>query len=967
MKRSEVTLFLKSIAILICTVVLKFPVSAQNATGKLDDFNRANSLVLGIPSSGGNTLWQETETAGSNDYRARIENNMLILGSFNNAAVGASGLEQVSFDASNRYATIFNQASAELTWAFNFRQNRSGTSGFGATTYGIAYVLGSSKTNFNDPDASGYAIIIGNANSPDPVKLVRFKNGLTANSNITTLISSTETTETAYYSVKVSFEPCSKTWTLQVRNDNGTFADPLTTSTAALTFSDQTYTNIPLNFTGAAYNHGTVNVTAYFDNLYLPAATALSALNYNWNGANSTDFSNPANWTPARNCVRAIDILNFNTGGNIMLSNITTQEIGQLLVTNNTNLTLKAATGATQTISLAGGTGTDFLVEAGSNLIIDSNDPLEISLKTNATASVSGTMVFQNTAINLGRAHRLLAVDANAVMFENGSQFIAKNLTGEPFGNSGTANIVTFKTNATYFSKDGASPFGLASPNSKVVFETGSLYKHEQTGTIPKLDGRIYGDFELNAVGNVAINFGTSATITTRIDNFTISSGNMNITLASGNTPLPLQIRGNFNVASGAAFNYIPAAAANNSLLTFNGSTRQQISGNINLGTFANLEINNPAGITLKTPLTINGNLFFSKGNINIDTAASLTFSNNATTSGASNVSYVTGKVFKTGDDAFIFPVGKNGFYAPVAISAPLNVTDQYVAEYFQANPKNQFGTSTGDSLVQISDSEYWDLERVSGISEVKVTLSYDAARSAYVANPQDLRIAHFRNSTVWENEGLANVGTAPPLALYSTRTTQASFSPFTFGAISANNPLPVELVHFFVETQENGIVLSWETASEINNSHFEIERSSNGKDFTKIGEVAGQGTSNAAKRYQFTDKNSSTTQQYYRLKQVDFDGKFTYSKIVSAKIAGQLNAIEIYPNPAQNILNVVLPKTEDIAYIRIFNLMGQELMQTKVLPGQTEQQLQIGHLPAGTYLLKTSNAQPALKFIKTN
>ena len=71
-------------------------------------------------------------------------------------------------------------------------------------------------------------------------------------------------------------------------------------------------------------------------------------------------------------------------------------------------------------------------------------------------------------------------------------------------------------------------------------------------------------------------------------------------------------------------------------------------------------------------------------------------------------------------------------------------------------------------------------------------------------------------------------------------------------------------------------MVLSWKTASEINNSHFEIERSNNGKDFIKIGEIAGQGTSNSTKRYQFTDKNPGSAQQYYRLKQVDFDGKFT-------------------------------------------------------------------------------------------
>ena len=967
MKQFQVKFLLKYPAFLFLVLMVRFNVSAQNATHKLDDFNRANTLVLGTPSGGGNITWLEMETAGSNDYRARVENNQLVLGSFNNAGVGSSGLEQVSYDASTRYATIFNQAAAELTWAFNFRQNRSGTSGFGATTYGIAYILGATKANFNDPDAIGYAIIIGNANSPDPVKLVRFKNGLTANSNITTILASTEVTETVYYSVKVSFEPCSKTWSLQVRNDNGVFADPLTISSTALTVSDQTYTNLNLNFTGAAYNHGTSSVTAYFDNFYVPAVHALSAVHYTWNGSVSTDFSVPTNWTPARNCIRAIDVLNVNAGGNVPLSNLTTQEIGQLVVSNNTNLTLKAAAGATQTLTLAGGNGSDLVLEAGSSLVIDSNDPLEISLKSGAMASISGTMIFQNTATNLGRAHRLLAADAHAISFENNSQFIARNLTGEPFGNNGTANTVIFKAASTYISKDGASPFGLATPNSKVVFETGSLYKHEQTGTTPKLDGRVYANFELNVTGNLAINFGTSAATVTRIDNFTISSGNMNISLASGNTPLPLQIRGNLTVASGAAFNFNPAAAANTSVLTLMGNSPQQISGNINLGAFTNLEINNPAGIELKTPLTINGNLHFTRGILNLTPTATLIFADNATTSGASDLGYVAGKVFKTGDDAFTFPVGKNGFYAPVGISAPLNITDQYVAEYFQANPKAQFGPSVGDSLVLVSDAEYWDLERVAGSSEVKVTLSYNPARSTYVANPQDLRIAHFKNNSLWVNEGSANAGTTAGYSFYSTRTNQASFSPFTFGAVSANNPLPVALVSFTAREAYEAVQLDWQTASELNNHHFEIERSTDGKNYEKIGTVNGQGTSNLVKRYAFTDKNYRSKHLYYRLKQVDFDGKFSYSKIVTVTGQAEKKTISLYPNPAQQYLRISSEEGIETGQLQILNALGQSVKNITIQSRENKWQVNIAELPAGTYFLNMGPDKPMSRFLKVD
>ncbi|HSI91384.1 MAG TPA: hypothetical protein VK927_09735, partial [Adhaeribacter sp.] len=338
----------------------------------LDDFNRSNNVVVGAPAGNGTQTWMETETAGSNDYRIRIENNMLVMGSHNNAGTGSSGLEQISYNADGLYATTFNQASGNLTWSFNFRQSRVGLSGFGATTYGIAYVLGSTHETFTHPAANGYAIVMGNSGSPDPVRLVRFANGLTANSKVTDILAaSTETNETAYYSIKVTFDPCSKSWSLQVRNDgsNG-FADPATVTSTPLTATDQFFTNTNLNFTGAAYNHGTVSVTAFFDNISVPTATA-TAVDYVWTGAASTDFENPENWSPSRTCFRTSDKLHFDSGKPEFITNVTSQTFSSFWVKNHTVLTLTAKTGATQTLSILDGDNQDLLVEAGSSLIID--------------------------------------------------------------------------------------------------------------------------------------------------------------------------------------------------------------------------------------------------------------------------------------------------------------------------------------------------------------------------------------------------------------------------------------------------------------------------------------------------------------------------------------------------------------------------------------------------------------------
>jgi hypothetical protein len=970
MKQSVTRNFLTKIGLLfVLAGIYNAPAFGQATAVKFEDFNRANNSVVDLPSSGGTQAWLETESASSNNYRVRIENNMLALGSFNNLtpAAGSAATEQVSFDVTNRYATIFNQAASNVTWHFNFRQSRISPSGFGTGFYGVAYVLGSTEANFTSANASGYAVVIGNANSPDPVKLVHFTGGLNANSNLTTIITSTEENATTYYSVKVTYNPCSKDWSLQVRNDGAAFADPLTISTAALTAKDQVFTNSNLNFMGAAFSHGTANEKAYFDNLYLPDAPVAAPVTYTWTGAVSTDFENANNWNPARICNRLTDNLTFTGGNAISLTNVTSLDFAKLQVADNTLLTLKGKAGATQTLNINGGNGEDLSIGTGAALIMDSNDPVELVLKTGTTGRIFGQVTFQNTEANLGRAHRLLVADANGLVFENGSQFIAKNLNGEAFGNSGAANTVIFKANAIYISRDGASPFGLASPASKVVFETGSLYRHEQVGTAPKFDGRVYADFELNVTNALAIIFGTSAPTPTRIDNFTISSGTMNITLASGSLPLPLQIRGNLTVAPAAFLNFNPSLAQNTSIIAFNGTTAQQISGPVYFGPNSGLEINNPAGLEIRTALTINGSVQFTNGIVTVNPGNSLTIADNATVTGASANSYVSGKVLKTGNEAFTFPIGKCGFYAPLSISAPLNSTDQYAAEYFLADPTKVFGNSKADSLSSVSTKEYWDLERVTGNSEVQVSLSYDPARSALIGDPQTLRIAHFSNNTSWKNEGRTNGSGTQNLAVYGTSNPQTSFSPFTFGAVGSNGPLPVELVNFSANSQQETVVLNWITATEKNNDRFEIERSRDGRSFQKIGEVKGQGTSTSSNRYAFGDKNPYSGTAYYRLKQVDFDGTVTYSKVVAVSNAFKKQTVKLFPNPVQDALTVVIPGNETTGSLQILDLSGRVLKSVAVNKDGGDLKINVSDLNPGAYLLKTNEGQPAVKFLKVN
>ena len=116
--------------------------------------------------------------------------------------------------------------------------------------------------------------------------------------------------------------------------------------------------------------------------------------------------------------------------------------------------------------------------------------------------------------------------------------------------------------------------------------------------------------------------------------------------------------------------------------------------------------------------------------------------------------------------------------------------------------------------------------------------------------------------------------------------------------------PLPVELISFDGAVTKEGVELSWSTASEQDNSHFEIERSADGKAFEQVGKVDGHGNSNTKISYSFTDHIPLTGQSYYRLKQVDFNGQHEYSKVIAVSVgADGADALQVVlaPNPCPN------------------------------------------------------------------
>lgn len=150
-----------------------------------------------------------------------------------------------------------------------------------------------------------------------------------------------------------------------------------------------------------------------------------------------------------------------------------------------------------------------------------------------------------------------------------------------------------------------------------------------------------------------------------------------------------------------------------------------------------------------------------------------------------------------------------------------------------------------------------------------------------------------------------------------------------------AGNSLPVEMVSFKTERNNKSVLLQWETAQEINNDGFVIEQSIDGRDWKNIGWVAGAGTVESNQVYAFTDNHPEAGMNYYRLKQVDFDGQFSFSEIRTIKMEEVLNNIGAYPNPTKGIVNLSgLDATDDIVKVKVSNAVGKTVLETSgILP----------------------------------
>lgn len=499
-----------------------------------------------------------------------------------------------------------------------------------------------------------------------------------------------------------------------------------------------------------------------------------------------------------------------------------------------------------------------------------------------------------------------------------------------------------------------------ATAAQNITFNGGFLLESGTTFSAASYTMTFQSDFENNGVFTGATSSLVINNTTVVLDGLGNSDFNHVTINSSGQLVLNTTININRNFTVNGSFN------GYNGKVVFSGSTASVIGGSISNVQFGDLEVNKSGvNTTLSRPVTINGELILTLGNIVTSATNYLNIADNATASSGSSISFVNGPMRKTGNDAFVFPIGKGTTWARIGISAPSNVNDAFTAEYFDATYSNVTSIDTSSApLNNVSIMEYWNLNRTVGSSSANVTLYWENSLSGINNYSSDLVVAHW-NGSAWENVGQTAITASTPGNI--TSGSISSFSPFTFGSTSTPfNPLPISLLNFdgFLNS-DNSVDLQWRTASETNNHYFTIEKSRDGIHFTDLIQVQAAGNSQTVQSYSANDFSPYNGKTFYRLRQTDVNGESTVSKIIVISVnIENSNRVSIYPNPSNGIVNISINSIENSRII-ISNSIG--LVVQIINPETDNFTIDLTEYPSGIYFiqLETSSIQESVKIIK--
>ncbi|MPR35171.1 T9SS type A sorting domain-containing protein [Salmonirosea aquatica] len=205
----------------------------------------------------------------------------------------------------------------------------------------------------------------------------------------------------------------------------------------------------------------------------------------------------------------------------------------------------------------------------------------------------------------------------------------------------------------------------------------------------------------------------------------------------------------------------------------------------------------------------------------------------------------------------------------------------------------------------------------------------------------------------------MANLSYAPQPPGNITENDNRSTTASVTGA-----PNPVSLISFTAQKEAQTAVLSWATAEEVNSDRFEVEHSLNGKNWQMIGSVAARGNSKNTQWYTFTDANPADGSNLYRLRMVDRDGTFDYTRARSLEFDIKLETA-LYPNPVSERLLLKAGDLSQIRRVELYNASGKSVLESDSV---TASGIDVKGLPTGFYVVRvtrTNGSTDTFKVLK--
>jgi hypothetical protein len=385
--------------------------------------------------------------------------------------------------------------------------------------------------------------------------------------------------------------------------------------------------------------------------------------------------------------------------------------------------------------------------------------------------------------------------------------------------------------------------------------------------------------------------------------------------------------------------------------LYLNGTSAQSVIGSQPFRTY-NLNTNNTAGITLSNNLSVSGAHTFANGLIATSATPNyLIYEAGSSYTGATDARHVTGWVKKNGNTDFNFPVGDATYLRSAGI-INLTATSEFNCHYYTPTA-NIFNLTA--PLVQVNSREYWQIDEISG-SNAQVVLNWDHSKVAFDnVLISEIRVGVYYGGS-WVSAGGYASGNIFTTGSVVSNIGNAFAGPMTFG-YGVDMLLPLKIINFTAERRTGTSYLQWTTVNEKDVDDFEIQRSYDGITFVTIGHTNARNTSRQ-EQYNYEDRSPLQGIAYYRIKSVDTDNKFSYTKIVAVTENQFSNNSFLVLNPARNVITVFNKSGYDGPFdYRLFNAGGQLVIKGNVnmsLNGSAV--LPLTSQSAGIYVLELSN-----------